>query len=145
MRIHLAWGIMIVCAGTIAAAQTSTPSKKESAKPVTLAGCVSRDKAATNQFTLADDSGNVIYRLTGMDVRSYFGQRVQIVGGVPETRKLKIVGGLIPNANAAAQAGSIDPVQAAQESAGGSAGPGTVELPEFKVKSVRPVSGNCSG
>jgi len=34
-------------------------------------------------------------------------------------------------------------VQAAVATAGGSAGPGTVELPEFKVKNVRPVSGGC--
>jgi len=37
----------------------------------------------------------------------------------------------------------MDPARAAMAAAGGAAGPGTVELPEFKVKSVRPVSGGC--
>jgi hypothetical protein len=146
MRIHLAWGLMIVCTGTLAAAQGSAAQKKDdTSKPITLSGCVSRDAAAPSQYTLADEAGVVSYHLTGMDVRRYFGQRVQIVGGVPARRKLTIAGGLLPSANAAAQAGDMDPARAATEAAGGSAGPGNVQLPEFKVKSVRPVSGSCPG
>ena len=146
MRIHLAWSMTIICAGTLLAAQSSAQQKKEAApKPITLSGCVGRDPSAPNQYTLSDETGAATYRLSGMDVRSYFGQRVQIVGGVPERRRLKIVGGLQPSANAAAQAGAIDPVRAATEAAGGSAGPGNVQLPEFRVKSVRPVSGTCPG
>jgi hypothetical protein len=56
---------------------------------------------------------------------------------------LTIKGGLLPNPNVAAQAGAMDPARAAMASAGGAAGPGAVDLPEFKVKSVRPVSGGC--
>ena len=84
----------------------------------------------------------MIYRLTGTDVRDYIGRRVQIVGGV-QSKRFTIVGGLTPNANVAAQAGAMDPARAATAAAGGAAGPGSVELPEFRVKSVRPVSGGC--
>ena len=146
MKNHLAWGLTIVCTGTLVAAQTGTPPKKEDPnKPITLSGCVGRDSSGPNRFTLADETGAPTYHLTGTDVRRYFGQRVQIVGGVPAQRKLTIVGGLVPSANVAAQAGDMDPSRAATAAAGGSAGPGTVQLPEFKVKSVRPVSGNCPG
>ncbi len=58
---------------------------------------------------------------------------------------MTIVGGLQPSANVAAQAGYIDPVTAATATSGGVAGPGKLQLPEFKVKSVRPVSGSCPG
>jgi hypothetical protein len=68
---------------------------------------------------------------------------VQLAGAVAESKKLVIKGGLLPNANVAAQAGAMDPARAAVASSGGAAGPGTVDLPEFKVKSVRPVSGGC--
>ena len=37
----------------------------------------------------------------------------------------------------------MDSARAAVAAAGGAAGPGTVDFPEFKVKSVRPVSGGC--
>jgi hypothetical protein len=80
--------------------------------------------------------------LTGTDFRDYIGRRVQIVGGVP-SRRFTIVGGLTPNPNVAAQAGDMDPSRAANAAAGGVAGPGNVQLPEFRVKSVRPVSGAC--
>jgi hypothetical protein len=84
----------------------------------------------------------VTYRLTGTAVRDYVGQTVLIVGG-SASKKLTIRGGLVPSPNVAAQAGAMDPARAAVASQGGSAGPGSVELPEFKVKSVRQVSGSC--
>jgi hypothetical protein len=103
---------------------------------------VVRNEAVPNQFTLEDkEEGR--FRLSGINMSDYVGRRVQIGGAVPDSKKLVIKGGLTPNANVAAQAGSIDPVRAAVASAGGAAGPGTVDLPEFKVKSVRPVSGGC--
>jgi hypothetical protein len=112
-------------------------------KVLTLSGCVVRGESAPNQYTIEDkDAGS--YRLTGTDLRDYIGRRVQLVGGVPSSRRLKIVGGLTPNPNVAAQAGDMDPARAAVASAGGAAGPGNVQLPEFRVKSVRPVSGGCS-
>jgi hypothetical protein len=148
MRIHLAWGLVIVCGARLVAAQTGAPpnttktQKANPSKPITLTGCVVRGDSPTGPYTLSDTTAGA-YRLTGVDVRDYVGRRVQIVGGGVTPRKLSIVGGLQPSANVAAQAGDIDPVKAAEAAAGGVAGPGTVQLPEFKVKSVRPVSGSC--
>jgi hypothetical protein len=147
MRIHLASGLAIVCAAQLVAGQTSTPAnttktKANPDKPITLTGCVTRSDSATGPYTLSDATAGA-YRLTGVDVRDYVGHRVQIVGGSVVPRRLSIVGGLQPSANVAAQAGDMDPARAATAAAGGSAGPGTVQLPEFKVKSVRPVSGSC--
>ena len=53
----------------------------------------------------------------------------------------------MPSANIAAQAGAIDPSQAAvasvieKEQGGGHGG----MPPEFRIKSVRPLVGTCSG
>ena len=123
-----------------------TKDKKGAAKPVpktvSLSGCVVRGEKASDRFTIEDKTEGK-YRLTGVSLRDYIGQRVLIAGAIVETKRFTIVGGLTPNANVAAQAGAMDPVRAAVAAAGGAAGPGTVELPEFKVRSVRPVSGGC--
>jgi hypothetical protein len=121
--------------------KADTPPKSTN-KMITLSGCVERAETTPTQYRLVDAEGGTAYRLTGTDVRNYIGKKVQIVGAQPSGR-LKIVGGLTPTPNIAAQAGDIDPARAATAAAGGSAGPGTVSLPEFKVKSVRPVSGSC--
>ena len=126
-------------------AQDKKPSvpPKPDGKTISLSGCVVRGETSPDQYTL-EDAQEGKYRLTGLKLRDYVGQRVQIAGGVVETKRLTIKGGLTPNANVAAQAGAMDPARAAVAAAGGAAGPGKVELPEFKVKSVRPVSGGCS-
>ena len=136
-------GLALVCSAQLAAqgANPGAPSKA-AGKMITLSGCVERGETTPGQFTLSDKKDGSTYRLTGTDVREYIGRRVQIVGGVA-SRRFTIAGGLTPNANIAAQAGAMDPVRAATAAAGGAAGPGTVALPEFKVKSVRPVSGSC--
>jgi hypothetical protein len=126
----------------IAQDKTSKPPAKAAPKVITLSGCVVRSDTGPNHYTIEDAEAGVKFRLTGTDVRDFIGKKVEILGAVP-SRRLVIVGGLTPNANVAAQAGAMDPVQAAVASAGGVAGPGNVELPEFKVKSVRPVSGDC--
>ncbi len=135
--------LCLLCATPLAAQGTkaSAPPKAAS-KMITLSGCVERAETTPGQYTLSDKKDGSTYRLTGTDFREYIGRRVQIVGGVA-SRRFTIVGGLTPNANVAAQAGAMDPVRAANAAAGGAAGPGTVALPEFKVKSVRPVSGSC--
>lgn len=146
MRTVLLVGIVLLCAApaeVFVGAQKSEPSKA-APKAITLTGCVERGESAPDQFALSENKGSQSYRLTGTDLRDYVGRRVQIVGGVASSKKLKIVGGLTPSANAAAQAGAMDPSKAATAAAGGSAGPGTVELPEFRVKSVRPIDGSCS-
>jgi hypothetical protein len=124
-------------------AQTKPPAKP-APKVITLSGCVERNGSTPGQYTLSEGGkGGAVYKLTGTDVRDYVGRRVEIIGQGP--RRFTIAGGLTPTANVAAQAGAMDPARAAVASAGGSAGPGTVELPEFRVKSVRPISGACGG
>jgi hypothetical protein len=139
----------VVGACALALLSTSAPAQDKTdkqAKPapkiLTLSGCVVRGETTPGQYTLEDKEAGTRYRLTGTDFRDYIGRRVQIVGGVP-SRRFTIVGGLTPNPNVAAQAGDMDPARAATAAAGGTAGPGTVQLPEFRVKSVRPVSGAC--
>ena len=123
-------------------AQDKKTSAKETPKTISLSGCVVRSEKAPTQYTL-DDTAEGKYRLSGLNLRDYIGQRVQIAGAVVETKRWTIKGGLTPSPNVAAQAGAMDPARAAMAAAGGAAGPGTVDLPEFKVKSVRPVSGGC--
>jgi len=127
---------------SLLAGQDKTDKSKPAPKIITLSGCVVRGETTPGQYTLEDKEAGTRYRLTGTDFREYIGRRVQILGGVP-SRRFTIVGGLTPNPNVAAQAGDMDPARAANAAAGGVAGPGNVQLPEFRVKSVRPVSGAC--
>jgi hypothetical protein len=132
--------LVLLCAAPLGAQTKKTEKPKN--EVITLSGCVARTDRTPGQYTLEDKNSGVTYKLTGTAVRDYVGQTVLIVGG-SESKKLRIKGGLVPNPNVAAQAGAMDPARAAVASQGGSAGPGSVELPEFKVKSVRPVSGRC--
>ena len=146
MRVSLTRCVAGACAlGLLATSLLSARDKKEKPqtppKVLTLSDCVSaarrrRDSPRSRTKTEPRSPDR-------LDVRDYIGRRVQIVGGTPSPRRLTIVGGLTPNANVAAQAGDMDPARAAMAGAGGEAGPGTVQLPEFRVKSVRPVSGAC--
>ena len=146
MRVPFACLLASACAATMLSASLAAQDKEAKPKPppkmLTLSGCVVRGETTPGQYTIEDKDAGTKYRLTGTDFRDYIGKRVQIVGGVP-SRRLTIVGGLTPNANVAAQAGDMDPSRAANAAAGGVAGPGNVQLPEFRVKSVRPVSGAC--
>jgi hypothetical protein len=151
MRIHVL--AALVFAGTIgaAAAQTGGPDaaqppsarSKDPVKPLTLVGCVQASEAGSNQFTLADDKDKIsTYRLSGTSMKKYAGRRVEVVGGMVSSR-LKITGGLLPSPNVAAQAGAIDPSQAANAGGGAGSGTGSGELPEFRVKTVRQLGGPC--
>ena len=137
----VALALTLACSLPLGAQDKKAPAKA-APKTISLSGCVVRGEKTPDQFTL-EDAAEGKYRLSGVNLRDYIGQRVQIAGGVVETKRLTIKGGLMPNPNVAAQAGAMDPARAAMASAGGAAGPGTVDLPEFKVKSVRPVSGGC--
>ena len=135
----------LLISSSIAAAQapSSESSKsKDTAKTLTISGCVTGDETAPGAFTLSDSKEGTTYRLTGTNVRGYANQRVQIAGSVVQPR-LKITGGLVPSPNVAAQAGAMDPVQAAMAGSGGSANGSSMPLPEFRVKSVRPIAGSC--
>jgi hypothetical protein len=140
IRVVTPAALVLICA---AAASAQEPAARQPAKKkpptLTLSGCVQRSETSAGQFTL--QQGDDIYRLTGMDVRDYIGRRVQVVGGAPS--RLKIVGGLLPSANVAAQAGAMDPARAATAAADASARSGTGPEPEFRVRSIKPLSGSC--
>lgn len=144
MRVTLACVASLLLAGSFASLSAQDKDKKNADKPktISLSGCVVREEKTPDTFTLADKAEGK-YRLSGLNLRDYVGKNVLIAGTVVETKRLTIKGGLLPNPNVAAQAGAMDPARAAVASSGGAAGPGTIELPEFKVKSVRPVSGGC--
>lgn len=129
----------VVLAG-LAHAQTSSSSSRS---PVELVGCVSQDPGTSGSF-MFDESGGTRYRLSGKSVRKYAGRMVRLIGG-PNNRKFAIRGGLWPSANVAGQAGAIDAAQAsiARQPGGANAGTGGIELPEFRVVSVRSVEGSC--
>ena len=57
-------------------------------------------------------------------------------------RHVRIVGGLYPSANVAAQAGAIDPARAAVAALPGSPATGTAPV-EVRVQRVQRLSGSC--
>jgi hypothetical protein len=132
--------IAALCGSVALPAQTKSEPKSKN-ETITLSGCVVRSETAPGQYTLEDKKADVTYRLTGINVRDYVGKPVLIIG--TGAKKLAIVGGLTPTPNVAAQAGAIDPTRAIVAGQTSAASPGTVEFPEFKVKSIRPASGSC--
>jgi hypothetical protein len=136
---------LLVALVAVPLAAQDKPAKKPPAPPapVALTGCVVRAENGRNQYTLRDVETGEMHRLTGLSLRGFVGQRVELLGNTPDSKRLQIKTGLLPNPNIAAQGGAIDPVQAATAAAGGSAPVGDVEFPEFRVKSVKPLSGGC--
>jgi hypothetical protein len=112
------------------ASQASTPKRDT---PLTLTGCVQLDETKADRFTLSDNKTGATYHLTGANVKAYV------------WRNVRIVGGLVPSANIAAQAGAIDPAKTAVASEEASR-PGTFNgaLLELRVNRVRPLTGSCS-
>jgi hypothetical protein len=138
MRASILVMLVLASTATVAAQQKKEPLKKPST--VTLTGCVQKSETPTGGYTLSDQTG--IFRLTGVDVRDFVGRRVQIVGGQP--RGLKIKGGLYPSANVAGQAGAMDPARAATAATDAAAAQATGAPPEFRVRSIRPITGSCT-
>lgn len=128
---------------TLAFAQAPAKPPAPDSKLSTLSGCVADVRTPRRIYTLSDGAGSDVYELKGMNVRDYVGKRVEITGERP--KGLRIVGGLYPNANVAAQAGDIDPVKAAM--AAQSSPNSNQQRPaiEFNVKSVKVVPGECGG
>jgi hypothetical protein len=128
---------------TVAAAQNPPASSGTSRSSVELVGCVSNEPGASGSFTFAESGGSK-YRLTGKSVRKYAGRMVRVVGG-PQGKKLSINTGLWPSPNVAAQAGATDPAEAsiARQPGGAASGTGTMDLPEFRVATVRAAEGAC--
>jgi len=138
MRASLLVLLVLASTSTTGAQQKKEPLKKPST--VTLTGCVQKSETPAGGYTLSDETG--IFRLTGVDVRDFVGRRVQIVGGQP--RGLKIKGGLFPSPNVAGQAGAMDPTRAAIAATDAGAAQATGAPPEFRVRSIRPITGSCT-
>jgi len=138
MRASILVTIALACVPVAAAQRKPEPPKKSST--VTVSGCVQKNEAPAGGYTL--DDGTSIFRLTGVDVRDFIGRRVQIVGGQP--RGLKIKGGLFPSPNVAGQAGAIDPARAATAATDAAAAQAAGALPEFRVRSIKPILGSCT-
>lgn len=139
--------LAVLYAGAATAAVAGSqdaPKGKPTAKrePIVMIGCVSGD-AKAGPLTFTDSADGSQYRLTGRSLGRFVGQRVQVIGG-PDTRKLRVVGGLTPSPNVAGQAGALDPTRAAVAAAGGgTTGTGSPELPTFRVSRVGAVTGEC--
>jgi hypothetical protein len=128
--------------------QSSQPSSSNQKKagpppPITIVGCVGGGASPGAPLTITSLDRTVMYKLAGMNMRRYIGQRVSIVG-TSDSKKVKIVGGLVPSPNAAAQAGALDPAKAAIAAEPlSTAAKQDQTLPEFKVKSVQTLQGGC--
>jgi len=127
-----------------ATAQTATAPAKEAARELRLNGCISRDAKTPGQFTFRDADNGDRYRLSGKNLKKFVGQKVEIVGG-PPGKGITFKTGLWPSPNVAAQAGAMDPAEAAVARMPGGAAdaPGANTLPEFRVMSLRGVDGAC--
>ena len=133
--------LIIALAVGASMAQTKSQQKPDNNKAITLSGCVVRSETTPTQYTLEDKKAGTTYRLTGVDLRDYIGCPVIVIGS--GAKKLTVVGGLTPTPNIAAQAGDIDPARAAVAAQTAAASKGSGEVPEFRVKSIRPSEGSC--
>ena len=140
-----------VLAAVLLAAQSQpapkTDQKPDPNAPLTMSGCVTRDYTDSknaNAYTFVDNTDGSRYRLKGRSLSKYSGMAVQVVG-VVDTKKVKVVGGLYPSPNVAAQAGAIDPAKAAVAAlpGGPTTGIGNVDLPTLNVTRLSLGSGEC--
>lgn len=122
--------------------QSAPAPSRKAAAPGVLSGCVSKTPGPTGDFTFTDAEAGSTYRVAAKRVRKFAGSRVELVLG-SKSRGLVIRGGLLPSPNIAAQAGHIDPAQAAIASQpGGTAVAGTgTPAPRIDVTRVRALPG----
>ncbi|HTI40946.1 MAG TPA: hypothetical protein VL693_03895 [Vicinamibacterales bacterium] len=140
----LVTAMLVLQAAATASAQDAKTPAKEASKELRLNGCISRDARTPGQFNFREDDSGDRYRLTGKNLKKFVGQRVEIVGG-PPGKGITFKTGLWPSPNVAAQAGAMDPAQAAVARMPGGAAdaPGASALPEFHVIRLRGVEGAC--
>lgn len=118
--------------GMQSGATSNVPPDQAATKPITLVGCVQPDTAKPEQFKLADKTGTT-YRLTGAKVKGYV------------WRNVRILGGLVPSPNLAAQAGAIDQTKAAMMYQGANPpAAGNIEPLDVNVTRVWPLTGSCA-
>ncbi len=132
----------------LAQAPAQPAPKQDPNAPRTMNGCVTRDYTDSKNasaYTFIDNADGSRYRMNGKGLSKYSGMSVRVVGKV-DTRKLKVQGGLWPSPNVAAQAGAIDPGQAAVAAlprSAATAGVGNVDLPVLNVTRLSLGEGEC--
>ena len=129
----------IVLALLLGAAQNNPAKPAPQPDRVSLDGCVAATSNARNVFTLDQDGQT--YVLKGLNVRDFVGKHVEVSGSL--TKRPRIVGGLYPSPNIAAQAGGIDLTKAAIASQSGPTSQSRQPSVDFTVKTVRVVSESC--
>jgi hypothetical protein len=122
---------------TVVMAQSQSPTN------ITMTGCVSAKPDANGRYTFDNADGVSRYQLTGRKLKSFAGQRVELVGARPDGGGLAIRGGLA-GPQAGARGVALDPSQESvrRQPGGGGAGIGP-SYPEFKVSRVKGVAGTC--
>jgi hypothetical protein len=144
MRIFFAASIPAI--GLLATLSAQAPAaaqsggKNEKPGPVVLTGCVASPTPGT--FTVEDEKQGR-FQLTGRKLDIYIGKRVEVRGS---GGGLHITTGLYPSPNVAAQAGAIDPVQAARAAMPGSPdhNANNAPLPKLDVKAIKGLPGSCT-
>lgn len=126
LSLSLAAG-MIAAATEVRAAQASALDPKQPALP----GCVAIDDAASKRMTMVETRSRAKHRVKETKPKQYFGERVQMRGG------------LLPTVNIAAQAGSLDPVFAAMVFSGDypATGRGLIRWGEVHFAASSPLTG----
>jgi hypothetical protein len=122
---------------SVAPAQTASQKPAPPPNTVTLQGCVTASPNARNMFTL-DEEGQT-YVLKGMNVRDFVGKHVEVIGVT--VKRPRIVGGLYPSPNIAAQ--PDDPTKAAMATHSGPMSQSARPSIDFNVKSVRALTEPC--
>ena len=97
---------MALAATSLTAQDKKKESAKDTPKVISLSGCVVRGEKVNDPIVIEDKTEGR-YRLSGINLKDYLGQRVQIAGGEVQVKKLTVKGGLYPSPNVAAQAGKL--------------------------------------
>jgi hypothetical protein len=143
---RVCWTVLGVAVfGATLAAQGTQDSRRgdqDQRRTLTLTGCVERGATPT-QYVI-EDLENGRFEVSGNQIGKYLGQRVR-VAGQPGSTRFRVRGGLWPSPNAAGRAGAMSPGRAAVEAmpGGPNAGTGEINLPTFKVRSIRTLDGTC--
>jgi hypothetical protein len=137
VKTHLFGAVILAAAATSFGQQSSsTPNPQaasRAATPIELVGCVQPDTDKPESFKLSDTKTGTTYRLTGPKVKGFV------------WRNVRIVGGLVPSASIAAQAGAIDPTKVAMAHEGANpAETARVEPIEVSVARVQRLTGSCT-
>jgi hypothetical protein len=131
MRVHGLGGIVIVIVATASAltGPTQGATRISAFKPLILNGCVQGPEASVDRFRSWDfaHSGDTTSPLA------------RAAGPSHGSRRIKIVGGFWPSTNVAAQAGALDPTQAAMVVSGGIGVRESTPLVEAPVRNARPL------